>query len=270
MTNKEPSARFRALQAPGEFLILANAWDAGSARLIEDCGAPAIATTSAGLAWSCGYPDGHALPTTRLAQAVEAIARVITVPLSVDSEGGYSDEPKQVAETIVTLARSGAVGINLEDGTGTADLMCAKIDAIKGALARAGLDLFINARIDVLLRKLSSPENAIAETVARAKRYAQAGCDGIFVPRISKPDEIKTVAAAVAPLALNVMAVPGLATAAELRALGARRLSAGGGVARAALSVTRRLAEMFLKEGRSDDLYAEIKDQTNINALFGR
>jgi 2-methylisocitrate lyase-like PEP mutase family enzyme len=268
--SKERAAKFRALHAPGQFLILANAWDAGSARLIEDCGAPAIATTSAGVAWACGYADGNALPTKLLLQVVENITRVISVPLSVDSEGGYSDDPKKVAETITGLARAGAVGINLEDGKGTVDLLCAKIDAIKSSVAKAGLDIFINARIDVLLHKLVAPEKSIEEVIARAKRYREAGCDGIFVPRISKPGEIKTVAAAVAPLPLNVMGIPGLAPASELKAAGARRLSAGAGVSRAALSLARRLTESFLKDGRSDDIFGEVKDQTNMNALFPR
>ena len=87
------ASTFRDLHAPGSFLILPNAWDAGSARLIESCGAPAIATTSAGVAWACGYPDGDALPVRRLAAVVQSIVRVISVPLSVDSEGGYSNEP---------------------------------------------------------------------------------------------------------------------------------------------------------------------------------
>ena len=103
--SKERAAKFRSLHAPGQFLTLANAWDAGSARLIENCGAPAIATTSAGVAWACGYADGNALPTKLLLQVVENITRVISVPLSVDSEGGYSDDPKQVAEVLEHVRR---------------------------------------------------------------------------------------------------------------------------------------------------------------------
>lgn len=270
MSNKEMSAKFRALHAPGNFLILANAWDAGSARLIADCGAPAIATTSAGVAWACGYPDGDALPIKELVHVVEAISRVITVPLSVDSEGGYSNTAKEVGENIAAIARAGAVGINLEDGTGPVDLMCAKIDAIKGAVAKAGLDIFINARIDVLLKKLAPPENAIEETLSRAKRYREAGADGIFVPRISKLDEIKLVSSSIGGLPLNAMATSGLAGASELRAAGARRLSAGASVSRVAISAARHATEAFLKDGLSDAMLGEIKDQTNMNALLAR
>lgn len=261
---------FRELHAHGELLILPNAWDAGSARLIESVGAKAIATSSAAVAWALGFPDGNALPPALLARAVEAIARVLTVPLSVDSEGGYSDDPADVEETIFMIAGAGAVGINLEDGTGTPDRMCAKIEAAKRGAARAGVDLFVNARVDVVLRQLVSPEKAIEETIARAARYRDAGAEGIFVPKLLAPDDIRAVVAGVSPLPLNVMAVPTLAPAGELQHLGVRRLSAGASIARAAISLTRRLAEEFLSEGSSDAVYAEIRDKTDINALLRR
>ena len=153
------SNSFRELHA--NFLILPNAWDAGSARLIESRGAKAIATSSAALAWSCGYPDGNALPIDVLARTVASIARVISIPLSVDSEGGYSDDPAQVEENFFAIADAGAVGCNLEDGSGTVELMCAKIEAAKRGAARAGVDLFVNARIDVVLRQLVAPAELI-------------------------------------------------------------------------------------------------------------
>jgi 2-methylisocitrate lyase-like PEP mutase family enzyme len=264
------ASTFRALHAPGGFLILPNAWDAGSARLIESCGAPAIATTSAGVAWACGYPDGDALPVDRLAAVVESIVRVISVPLSVDSEGGYSNEPREVEDTIGRIAAAGAVGVNLEDGTSPPDLFCAKIEAAKRGARRAGVDLFVNARVDVILRGLASPERAVEAILERAARYRDAGCDGIFVPKIADPNEIAAVAKAIDPLPLNVMAVPALPPAAELKSLGARRLSAGAGISRAAMSLAKRLAEGFLADGRSSGVYEEIRDDTNLNALFPR
>ncbi len=259
---------FRALHAAGQFLILPNAWDAGSARLIETCGAPAIATSSAAVAWACGYPDGDTLPIPRLTAIVESIVRVISVPLTVDSEGGYASDPAQVAENISAIAGAGAVGINLEDGAGSPDLLCAKIEAVKRGASKAGVDLFVNARIDVLLEQLTAPGDAVKEIVSRAARYRSAGCDGVFVPLLADPNDIRTVASAIEPLPLNVMAIPGLAPASELRQLGVRRLSAGAAVARASISLSKRLAQAFLKDGRSDDIYAEVTDQTNMNALF--
>jgi 2-methylisocitrate lyase-like PEP mutase family enzyme len=270
MTSQNDAAAFRRLHAPGAFLILPNAWDAGSARLIESLGAPAIATSSAALAWANGYPDGDALPISVLARTIEAIARVIDVPLSVDSEGGYSHDPAIVEENFFAIASAGAVGINLEDGTGTPDLHCSKIEAAKRGARRAGVDLFVNARVDVVLRQLVPREQAIDETIARAMRYKEAGCDGIFVPRLVDAEDIRGVAKAIDPLPLNVMAVPQLAPAAELRVLGARRLSAGAAIARAALHVTRRLATVFLRDGKSEDVFAEIREMTDFNALFPR
>jgi len=120
----------------GELLILPNAWDAGSARLIESRGAKAIATTSAGLAWSNGYPDGDALPVDRLVAAVRSIARVIGVPLTADIEGGYSDDPAAVSKVVAAILDAGAVGINIEDGSSPPDLLCAKIAAARQSAER--------------------------------------------------------------------------------------------------------------------------------------
>jgi 2-methylisocitrate lyase-like PEP mutase family enzyme len=267
-TNSERATTFRRLHAPGEFVILPNAWDAGSARIIESRGAPAVATSSAAVAWMSGYPDGDALPPQVLVRTIEAIVRVIDVPLSVDSEGGYASDPAQAGEHLFAFASAGAAGVNLEDGTASPDLLCAKIEAAKRAGDRAGVDLFVNARVDVLLAQLVPRERAVDEILARAARYRDAGADGIFVPLLADPDEIRTVAGAIEPLPLNVMAVPGLAPATELRRLGVRRLSAGAAITRAAISLTIELASGFLADGDSNALYSRITDKTDLNALM--
>jgi 2-methylisocitrate lyase-like PEP mutase family enzyme len=254
---------FRGLHAPGELLILPNAWDAGSARIIESCGATAIATSSAAVAWALGYPDGNALPPRMLTRTIETIVRVIDVPLTVDSEAGYSDDPTDAAENVAAFANAGAVGINIEDGSDSPDLLCAKIEEIKKRVP----DLFVNARIDVLLRKLASPESSLDEIAARAHRYRDAGADGIFVPMIAGFDDIRAVVERIAPLPLNVMAIPSLPPASELRRLGVRRLSAGAGIGRAALGLIRELATPFLREGDSARLL-ERADLSNFNAMF--
>lgn len=263
-------ATFRDLHAPGRLLILPNAWDAGSARLIEDCGAAAIATTSSGVAWARGYPDGNALPTRVLAAAVAEIARVIRVPLSADVEAGYSDDPRAVAETVTAVMSAGAVGINLEDGAGPPDLLCAKIEAVKAAAAKGGVDLFVNARTDVFLKRLVPPERAVDETIERARRYRAAGCDGVFVPALAEAAAIRAIVAGVAPLPLNAMAYPGLPDAAGLRELGVRRLSAGAAVAAAALGRARSRARAFLADGVSEALFDENVEYGPTNALFPR
>jgi 2-methylisocitrate lyase-like PEP mutase family enzyme len=172
---------FRSLHQGSDPLLLPNAWDAGSARMIESLGAPAIATTSAGVAWSRGYPDGEALPSEPLLATVREIARIIRVPLSIDIEGGYSNDPAAVAKLVAGIIDAGAVGINIEDGIGSPELLCAKIESAKQVASRAGVDLFINARTDVYLRSFSSGNAAVEEVVRRAERYRAAGCDCLFV-----------------------------------------------------------------------------------------
>jgi len=262
------SSPFHELQGPGRLLILPNAWDAGSARLIEECGATAIATTSAGLAGARGYADGGALPPAVLASAVREITRVVRIPVSADVEAGYSDDPAQVAELVARVFDAGAVGINLEDGSDPPELLCAKIDAVKRAVARTGGMFFVNARTDTYLRGLVPPERALEASVERAARYRAAGCDGIFVPMASAPADVRALVTAVAPLPLNLLAVRGLAPAAELRAWGVRRLSAGSAIAAAALGMARDLTTAFVRDGRSDDLFGAPIEYGKMNALL--
>lgn len=261
-----PAARFRHLHQDG-LLVLPNAWDAGTARLMESLGATAVATTSAAVAWSHGYPDGDLLPVPLLTATVAAIARVVSVPLSVDVEGGYADDPAAVAETVAAVLAAGAVGINIEDGTGPPDLLAAKIAAAKGAGARLGVDLFVNARTDVYLRDLVPAGRRLDETLARAARYRAAGADGIFVPGVTDAAEIRAIAGAVS-LPLNVLARPGLPSASELAALGVRRLSAGSGIAQAVYGRTAALAAAFLRDGASDPLTEGAMPYAEINALL--
>jgi 2-methylisocitrate lyase-like PEP mutase family enzyme len=193
----------------------------------------------------------------------------VTVPVSVDAEDGYSDDPAAVPDVVERLIDAGAAGINIEDGTGSPDLLARKIEAIKAAAVRAGADLFVNARTDVVLRNLAPPERSVEEVTRRADLYRQAGCDGLFVPRLADAATIRAVAAAIDPLPLNLMAVPGLPGAADLKALGVRRLSAGSALAEAVHGLTRRLTSELLADGRSDALF--LPDNVpwgTMNALF--
>lgn len=246
-THADRATLFRHLHAHG-VLRLANAWDAGTARLIESLGATAIATTSAGVAWSRGYADGDALPIEHLLTAVGEIARVIRVPLSVDVEGGYSDDPAVVADNVMRLAELGAVGINLEDGGGTPDALCAKIACIRDACAARGLDVYVNARTDVYLRGLAPPEQRVQLTLERAARYREAGADGLFVPGLVDAAQIREIAAG-AGLPLNVMLRPELPALADLESLGVRRLSAGSDLAQAGFAHLQQFAGAFLQDG---------------------
>ncbi len=264
--NAQNATHFRQLHASG-LLVLPNAWDAGSARLIERLGAKAIATSSAAVAWSHGYPDGDRLPIPLLTATVTAIARAVRVPLSVDVEGGYSTEPLAVGEAVARVIDAGAVGINLEDGSGAPELLCAKIDAAKRSAARLAVDLFVNARTDVYLRGLVPPGERVTETLARAERYRAAGADGIFAPGVVDAAEIRALVKG-AGLPLNVLAWAGLAPASELEALGVRRLSAGSSIAAAVFGQITTLASGFLRTGASAPLSEGAVSYGELNALF--
>ncbi len=248
MKNPELATAFHALHRGPEPLILANAWDGGTARLIESLGARAIASTSAGVAWSHGYPDGDALPVPLVLATAAAIARVIRVPLTMDIEAGYSDDPEAVGRLAGQLIEAGVVGINLEDGGSSPDLLCAKIARIRRVAGELGVDLFINARVDVYLRGLVPEPARLAETQARAARYRDAGASGIFVPGLVEPAAIAAIVAAI-DRPLNLLAWPGLPPLAELTRLGVRRLSAGSSITQATLTHLRTLATGFLRDG---------------------
>jgi 2-methylisocitrate lyase-like PEP mutase family enzyme len=260
---------FRTLHQGPALLVLPNAWDAGTARLIESLGAKAIATTSAGLAWSRGYPDGNALPTDQLIAAARDIARVIRVPLTVDIEAGYSDDPRAVAELVVRILDIGAVGINIEDGAASADLLCKKIAAVREKAARSGADLFINTRTDVYLRGIASGDAAVEEVIHRASRYRAAGCDGLFVPGLASVDAMAAIAEAIKPMPLNIMALPSLPSMDALQKHGVRRLSAGSAIAQAALACTSRLAAGLLA-GTMDEMFTAAAEYGALNKLFAR
>ena len=266
MSNTTLAADLRALHSGTKLLVLANAWDACSALLVQQLGAKAIATSSAGVAWALGYPDGNALPIDLHAACIRQITRVVACPVSVDAEGGYSDDPRQVADNIVRLIEAGAVGINLEDGRDAPDLLCRKIEAIKAAAARTGVDVFVNARTDVFLKNLA-PDRPVEETLRRAKQYAAAGADGLFAAAVKSRDDIAALVSGQA-LPLNVMAVPGLPQLNELAALGVRRLSAGSAIAQKMWAVAQQTAAQFLSEGSTETLFAGASTYVSLNAVF--
>jgi len=266
-SQRDRTAEFRALHGRGNLLVLPNAWDEGSARLIEDCGATAIATSSAAFAWAHGYPDGEALPVATFLPAVAEILRVVKVPVSVDSEAGFSADPEGAAQFVSKLIDMGVCGINLEDGKSPPSLLAAKIDAIKKEAARKGADIFINARADVYLRKLAAPEMMLGEIIARGKLYAKAGADSFFAPAVIDTKDMRAIADAV-DLPLNILVWPGLAPIAALKAAGVRRVSAGSGTSRASNGALRRATKQLLEEGLYDTMFAEGDGAPNMNTLL--
>jgi 2-methylisocitrate lyase-like PEP mutase family enzyme len=248
-------------------LILTNVADAAGARIVEQLGSKAVATSSAAVAWAHGYPDGNALPLERLVSTVESIARVISVPLTVDIEAGYSDDLKRVAKVIEAVMAAGAVGINIEDGTSAPELLVRKIEIAREVASRRQVKLFINARTDVYLKSLVPAEDRVAETLKRAALYQAAGADGLFAAGVTAEYEIAALCQGT-PLPVNVLGLPGLPSPEELKALGVRRLSAGSGIAEFLYGARASLAQSFLQTGKLDTRHLKAFTYGEVNALL--
>ncbi len=277
MTRQDQALDFRRRHLPGAatILVLPNAWDAMSARVIEEAGAPAIATTSSGVSWSLGRPDGEGLTRDEMIAAVRRIAGAVAVPVSADIEGGYgSGTPEDVAETVAAVIAAGAVGVNLEDAArgGEEGLLetSRQVDRIAAARAAATArgELFVNARVDTYLRSVGPANKRLEETVGRARAYVAAGADGIFVPGVVDAPTVRLLAGAIeAPL--NVMAGPGAPSIAELRELGVARVSVGPSIALAALGAIRRAATEIQSHGTYDEMRGAV-DFSEADGLFPR
>lgn len=251
----------RALHHHTQPLLLANAWDVASARLIERLGYPAVATTSSGVAASLGYPDGEVIGVDEMLAVVGRVAAAVEVPVTADLEAGYGLPAEEIVERLLA---AGAVGLNLEDGnrSGTADRALVDpgrqaefLAAVKEAGRRRGVDVVLNARIDVYIHQAGPPETWLEQALDRGRRYLAAGADCVFPVWVL--DET-TIGALVDGLdgAVNVLYRPGAPSVARLAELGVRRISVGGGLARAALAAAGRAAARLLA-GDASGLVAE-------------
>lgn len=263
------AADFLALHAGPDLLVLPNAWDAASAALMQDAGARAVATSSAAVAWARGHADGDNLPVPVLLDVIAGMARVLSVPLTADIEGGFTDDLETLTQTVSAVIGAGAVGINIEDGGRDPDLHARKIAAAREAGVRSGVELFINARTDVYLRGLAEGEAALAETLRRAALYREAGASGVFVPGPVDETLIGQLASGIA-LPLNVMGRAGAPTAARLAALGVRRLSSATGPFRAAYGVLNRTVADFLATGDANVFTEAGQGLPDLNRRFGQ
>ena len=235
-----------------------------SARLFEDEGAEAIATTSAVLAWAHGYRDGEELPIDTLVNAVSEITARVSIPTSVDFERGYANDPQEVAALVERLLNAGAVGVNLEDAAASPQALADKIKAVR---ARVGSRVFINARTCIVLQGKVRGDNVASEVIERARLFEAAGADGLFVPRLTDPAAIRAVTRAV-KLPLNIVELPGLPAFEELAALGVRRLSAGPHLGQVAYAAAVAATRSWL--GHNDALpHNADLDYPRANALFG-
>jgi 2-methylisocitrate lyase-like PEP mutase family enzyme len=233
----------------GPGFVLPNAWDAGSARILEQVGFSAIATTSAGIAWSRGVPDGGALDREAMLEDIARIVAAVGVPVTADLEAGYGDTPDDVGRTVARAVELGAVGGNLEDaGKGGLFGVDEAVDRLAAARAAAPRGTFVlNARTDTYF--VGTTGDVFTETVQRAVRYLAAGADCVFVPGVVEKDTIRRLAAAI-PGPLNVVAgLTNRIDAPTLFSLGVKRVSLGGSLARAALSMVERAGRELFNSG---------------------
>ncbi len=266
----------RKLHGGPRMLVLPNAWDVASARVLEELGYPAIATTSAGVAFSLGYPDGQRVSRDEMLEVVARIARAVRVPVTADMEAGYGTTTKDMAETAKAIVAAGAVGLNLEDVTGDTEssqvdtaLQVEKIRAIRETSASAGVPLVINARTDIYLMAIGPEATRFERTVERLRAYRAAGADCVFAPDVKERDLIeKLVKAIAAPM--NVLVTPGCPSIPELERLGVARASIGSGVMRSALGLVRRIGKELLETGTYASTFDGAIPFAEVNALLAR
>lgn len=247
--------------------VLPNAWDAGSAVLIARAGAPVIATTSAGVSWALGRPDGQNITREQALAVIAQIVDAVEVPVTGDIEGGYGD----ITETVTDLVAAGAVGVNIEDSGapdgalfGIAE-QAARLAAARIAATDLGLpELAINARTDTYLFAIGEPEHRYDDTIRRAHAFAEAGADTLFVPGVADLNVIENLVRD-SPIPINIMTGPGGPTVSELTGLGVRRVSFGPAIAWAAYSLAVRAAREILTAGT----YTEISDLEPWDAING-
>jgi 2-methylisocitrate lyase-like PEP mutase family enzyme len=266
---------FKAMHAGPSPLVLLNAWDAASAAVFARAGARALATTSAGVAWSAGYRDGERMPFADLLRTVSNICRVVNVPVSVDLERGFGADTAEVARNAAAVMDAGGIGVNIEDGIDPATnalrpprIAAERVAAVRAVARARGVPLFINARTDVSFLPAEHPQRRFEETAERLAQYARAGADGVFVPGLTDPGEIGLLAARI-DLPLNVYAgYAGVPKVAQLAAAGARRISVGCGPLQGLLGQAEEMAREILERGTYDRMVRGALSAATVNDLF--
>jgi 2-methylisocitrate lyase-like PEP mutase family enzyme len=275
MTQTRPSMAdkrraFLQLHEAGCFVI-PNPWDVGSARYLQSLGFKALATASAGFAWSCGRPDNGVTRDSVLAHLREMVAAT-DVPINADFESGFAHDPAAVAHNVRLAVEAGVAGLSIEDSTGDAarplhelDAAVQRLRAARRAIDKAGGDTLLVGRAECYL--VGRPD--LDETIARLKAYARAGADCLYAPGIHTREQIAAVVAAVAPKPVNLLvgSTSGF-TLADIAALGVRRVSVGGALARTAWGGFMRAARLIADQG-SFDGFADAASGSELNACFG-
>lgn len=267
---------FRRMHDRSRILLLPNAWDAASARIFEDAGFNAIATTSAGVSYTAGYPDGEAIPREDMLTIVRWIARSVAIPVTADIESGFGRTAPEVAETVRMVIETGAVGINLEDTMHGAErrlydlpLAVERIRAARAAAEAAGVPIVINGRTDVYLLGIGDKASRFDHAVQRLNAYRDAGADCMFPIGYLDSPTIAALAKAInGPI--NVIGVPGTPAAAELESLGVARVSTASGPARIAMTAIQKLAAELARKGSFDIFAGDTMTHQAANALMSR
>jgi 2-methylisocitrate lyase-like PEP mutase family enzyme len=244
----------RRLHHTPKILVLPNAWDVTSARLLEEMGFPAIATSSAAIANSLGYPDGERIGRHEMLEVVERIASAVQVPVTADMEAGYASSGKDMEETARELLGAGAIGLNLEDSSNDESVLIEldeyleKLHAIQAVSKSAGVPIVINARTDAYWWKDAKVGSRLAETVRRANAFREAGADCVFVPGLYDPSDIAHLRQE-SPGPINILATPKTPPIPELLRLGIARVSFGSGGYRTAIGAFRKLVQESIDSG---------------------
>ena len=271
---KTKANAFRALHHTDHTLRLPNAWDVASARIFEEANFNAIATTSAGIAFMLGYPDGQKISCDEMLAQVARIARAVKVPVTADVESGYGNRPEDAAQTARGVIEAGAVGINLEDATSDPQhplvdlpLQLEKIQAVMEATSKCGVPLVINARTDVYLAQVGEPSHRYDETVRRLLAFRDAGADCVFVPGLRDVETISRLVRDV-QCPLNILGGPGAPSIPELEKLGVARVSLGSWPMRATLGLVRRIAEEMKNSGTYHTMEGSLP-YADVNRMLG-
>lgn len=270
----EKAEAFRRLHRGKKILILPNGWDVASARMFEECGFPAIATSSAGMMVSRGYPDGERIGRRELFDSIRRIAQALSVPLSADIVGGFGRTPKEVVGTVRRVVEAGAIGINIEDSVHETKQLVAiaaqveTLRAIRALRDSHDVPFVINARTDALLHATGSSEDKLAETIRRGVAYRDVGADCIYPMGLTDAGMIRTFVRALG-FPVNVMVRKGLPPVEELERLGVARLSLGPSASYASMGLLRRASEELIERGTYRTLLDGAISYEELNSLAG-
>jgi len=274
MDNIAKARLFQQMHLGPQILVIANAWDAASARIFEDAGVKAVGTGSAGVAFSHGYPDNEFIPRDVMLLAIKEIVAAVDVPVTADILNGLGATTEQVVATIRDVIALGAVGVNIEDSSevGGAHLVDAaqqaeKISAVCAAARDCGVPIVVNARTDSFWLKLGDDRERLRVSIERANRYREAGAHCLFVPAAANRETIATLVREIAG-PINILTVPGCPPIAELEQLGVRRVSEGSGPMRATMMLARHIARELLDKGTYTRFHADAIPYPDANKLF--